>query len=252
MQADQIQNSVALPVPASIPAALERALAKSLPPGTAFELQLPAQPLWRLGNGAVKFRLTANTAPAAAAIKSLDEIRIAEAYLSGALDIDGDLLAAFDLRHSLTDQHMLAYLWSTYGQRLFFGQTASDKKWVSQHYDTDGDLHLYFLDTQARCYSHGYFEREDETLESAIQRKLETAFQSAGIQTGMRVLDVGGGWGSFLEFAGTRGARVTSLTISKDSEAYCKELIRRESLDCEIVREHFLEYKDSEHRNRSR
>lgn len=246
MQADQIQDAVQIPGTAPLPAALEKVLAKSLPRDTAFELQLPAQPLWRLGQGTVKFRVTAHTAPAAAAIKSLDEIRIAESYLSGDLDIDGDLLAAFDLRHSLTDQHMLAYLWSTYGQRLFFGQTASDKKWISQHYDTDGDLHLYFLDTEARCYSHGYFERDDETLESAIQRKLQTAFQSAGIQPGMRVLDIGAGWGAFSEFAGKRGARVTSLTISKDSEAFCKELIGRESLPCEVVREHFLEYKTGE------
>ncbi|MBV8902729.1 MAG: class I SAM-dependent methyltransferase, partial [Acidobacteriia bacterium] len=42
------------------------------------------------------------------------------------------------------------------------------------------------------------------------------------------------------------GAHVTSLTISKDSEAYCNELIRREALPCKVVREHFLEYKSNE------
>lgn len=227
----------------SVPPALEKAFAKSLPAGSAFEMQMPGEPVWRFGNGTVRFRVTAKNAHAASAIKSLDEIRIAEAYLGGDLDIEGDLLAAFDLRNSLSDSHMLAYLWSTYGQKLFYGQTASDKKWISQHYDTDGDFHLQFLDSQFRCYSHGYFEREDEALESAIERKLTTAYQSAGIQPGMRVLDVGGGWGAFNEFAGKRGARVTSLTISKDSEAYCKALIERENLPCEIILEHFLEYK---------
>jgi len=138
---------------------------------------------------------------------------------------------------------LLAYLWSTYGQHLFYGKRASDRKSISQHYDTDGNMHLHFLDSQFRCYSNGYFEQEDESLERAIERKLTTAFQSAGITPGMRVLEVGGGWGSFNEFAGKRGAHVTSLTISKDSEAYCKELIRSENLPCEIVLEHFLEYK---------
>jgi len=246
VQADRIQDTPQLPREASLPARLEQTLVKGLPAGSAFELQMPGQPLWRLGNGTVKFRVAAKSANAASAIKSLDEIRIAEAYLAGDLDIEGDLLAAFDLRSSLSDSHMLGYLWSTYGQRLFYGQTTSDRKWISQHYDTDGHFHLLFLDRQFRCYSHGYFEQENEPLESAIERKLTTAFESARIQPGMRVLDVGGGWGAFTEFAGKRGARVTSLTISKESEAFCKDLIRRDSLPCEILLEHFLEYKTSE------
>ena len=246
MQADQIRSTANLSRPAVLPAALEKALTTGLPKDRAFELQMPGQPALRLGNGSLKFRVIAKTAPAASAIKSLDEMRIAEAYMSGDLDIEGDLLAAFALRDRLADRHMLAYLWSTYGQRLFFGQTASDKKWISQHYDTDGDLHLFFLDKQFRCYSHGYFERDDEPLEAAIERKLATAFHSAGIRPAMRILDIGAGWGAFSEFAGKRGARVTSLTISKDSESYCNELIRRESLPCDVVNEHFLEYNTNE------
>lgn len=245
MEASQLEQSA--PIRGSaIPAALEKAFLKSLPPGTAFEMQMPGQPVLRIGEGAVKFRVAANNEAAISAIKSLDEIRIAEAYLSGDLDIDGDLLAAFDLRNALTDTHLLAYLWSTYGQPLFHGQTASDKKWISQHYDIDGDFHLQFLDDEFRCYSHGYFLSEDETLPRAIERKLTTAFEMAGIQPGMRILDIGAGWGAFTEFAGKRGARVTSLTISAESERYCNELIRREQLPCQVVREHFLEYKNPE------
>jgi cyclopropane-fatty-acyl-phospholipid synthase len=246
MQVDQIENAAGLPRTASLPSALEKTLSKSLPGGSAFELQLPGHELWRLGNGSVKFRILAKSARAAAAVKSLDEIRIAKAYMSGDLDIEGDLLAAFDLRSSLADRHFLAYLWSTYGQRLVSGQTASDRKWIRQHYDADSGLHLFFLDGQSRCYSHGYFERDDEALETAIERKLATAFHSAGIRPGMRVLDIGAGWGAFTEFAGKRGARVTSLTISTESESYCNELIRRENLPCAVVREHALEYKTKE------
>jgi cyclopropane-fatty-acyl-phospholipid synthase len=246
MQAEHLPNVLDVARPAALPPAVVKILSASLPDGTAFELQFPAEPAIRIGRGSVKFRVTAHSARAAFAIKSLDEIRIAEAYMSEDLDIEGDLLAAFDLRNSLADKHLLAYLWSTYGQPLFHGQTAADKKWVSQHYDTDGHLHLLFLDTQSRCYSHGYFEREDEPLETAIQRKLSTAFTSAGVQPGMRVLDIGAGWGAFTEFAGRRGAHVTSLTISQESEDYCKGLIRSQGLPCEVVREHFLDYKSDE------
>jgi acetylornithine deacetylase/succinyl-diaminopimelate desuccinylase-like protein len=41
----------------------------------------------------------------------------------GDISLEGDLVAALDLRTKLIDSHPLAYLWSTYGQRLFFGQS---------------------------------------------------------------------------------------------------------------------------------
>jgi cyclopropane-fatty-acyl-phospholipid synthase len=246
MRAENLPNFLDVPRTAGLPASVVKILAASLPAGTAFELQFPGEAPLRIGAGAVKFRVSAHSARGISAIRSLDEIRIAEAYMSQDLDLEGDLLAAFDLRNSLADTHMLAYLWSTYGERLFHGQTASDRKWIEQHYDTDGHLHLFFLDTQSRCYSHGYFEREDEALETAIQRKLNTAFSSAAIEPGMRVLDIGAGWGSFMEFAGQRGARVTSLTISQESEAFCKDLIRAQDLPCQVIREHFFEYSNAE------
>ena len=42
-----------------------------------------------------------------------------------------------------------------------------------------------------------------------------------------RVLDIGGGWGSFLQFAGEQGVHVTSITISDESQKTMQELIRR-------------------------
>jgi cyclopropane-fatty-acyl-phospholipid synthase len=246
MRAENLPNVLDIPRSAALPASVVKMLAASLPAGSAFELQFPGEPALQIGAGAVKFRVGAHSARGVAAIKSLDEIRIAEAYMSEDLDIEGDLLAAFDLRNSLADKHMLAYLWSTYGEPLFHGQPAADKKWISQHYDTEGHLHLLFLDTQSRCYSHGYFEREDEPLETAIQRKLFTAFTSAALQPGMRVLDIGAGWGAFMEFAGRRGAHVTSLTISQESEDFCKDLIRAQNLPCQVVREHLFEYNNPE------
>lgn len=221
-------------------------LAESLPPGTAFEFQLPDRPLMRVGSGEVTFRVVARNERAVSALKSMDEIAIGEAYLFGDLDIDGDLVGALDLRNSLHDRHVLAYLWSTYGQRIFYGQTKRDRKWISEHYDTDPEFYLTFLDERFRCYSHGYFESDDEPLGDGMQRKLSTAFRSCELQPGWRVLDIGAGWGAFTQYAGERGVHVTSLTISEESEKYCNDLIARKDLPCEVVREHFLEYKSQQ------
>jgi len=53
-------------------------------------------------------------------------------------------------------------------------------------------------------------------------------------------------WGSFLEFAGSQGVHVTSLTISKASEDFLNEIIQRKGLPCVAIRQHFLEYRSSE------
>lgn len=230
------------------PARLKRilgSLASGLPRDTAFEVELSGERL-RLGAGQVKFRVAIHNRRGASALGSLDEKRIGEAYLDGDITVEGDLVAALDLRARLTDRHPLVYLWSTYGQRLLFGQVNRDKQWIQEHYDGESDFYLFFLDKRHRCYSHGYFDYDDEPLECAISRKLDTAIEACGILPGWRVLDVGAGWGAFTEHAGKRGVRVTSLTISAESERYVSDLIARENLPCQVVREHFLEYESKE------
>jgi cyclopropane-fatty-acyl-phospholipid synthase len=56
------------------------------------------------------------------------------------------------------------------------------------------------------------------------------------------VLDIGGGWGAFNEHAGKKGIRVTSLTISKESEKFLQGMIAREKIPCEVVNCHLYEY----------
>jgi cyclopropane-fatty-acyl-phospholipid synthase len=212
-------------------------------PGCAFEVQLPGRPLRQVGQGEPAFRLTAHDRAGVAALASLDELRIGEAYLEGTIDVDGDLAAALQLRGRLTDKHPWHRFWSTYGQRWVFGQTNRDRNWIKEHYDVDSSFYLLFLDKKCRCYSHGYFERDDETLEAATERKLNTAIDACGIRPGDRVLDIGAGWGAFTQHAGRRGVRVTSLTISAESRRYVGNLISREKLPCRVRLEHFLEYK---------
>lgn len=222
-----------------------KSLESSLPLDTSFDVEFGDEG-FRVGEGRVAFKLAIHNARGVRALCSFDEKRIGEAYLDCDISLEGDLVAAFDLRANLSDRHLLFYLWSTYGQRLFFGQVNRDKQWISEHYDNESDFYLLFLDKEHRCYSHGYFEASDEPLDRAIRRKLDTAIEACGIQPGWRVLDIGAGWGAFTEHAGRRGVRVTSLTISAESERYVNDLITRLQLPCTVVREHLLEYQSEE------
>jgi len=119
-------------------------------------------------------------------------------------------------------------------------------RWIAEHYDEDPEFFLKFLDSDYRCYSQGVFERDDEPLEAGIRRKLEFAWDQIGVKEGDRVLDVGGGWGAWTQFAGERGVRVTSLTISKASEAFINGLIGGKALPCRVVREHLFAHQPGE------
>jgi cyclopropane-fatty-acyl-phospholipid synthase len=209
-----------------------------------FELRLPDRTAHAIGDGGEPaFTVRIVTEKGLAAMAAFDELRVAEAYMDGDLDIEGDLLTALKLRPVLGDPHPLKYLFSTYVEPLLFGQVGRDKKWIKSHYDVDPNFFLLWLDGSLRAYSHGFFASDDEPLEAGMERKFRYAFEACGIQPGQRVLDIGGGWGSFLQFAGEQGVHVTSITISDESEKTMRDLIRRRGLACEVVKEHFLEYR---------
>ncbi|HKV07309.1 MAG TPA: class I SAM-dependent methyltransferase [Thermoanaerobaculia bacterium] len=212
-----------------------------------FELRLPDRSAHSIGGGGEPaFTVQIVTDKGLAALSAFDELAIAEAYMDGDLDIEGDLLAALKLRPVLGDPHLFKYLYATYAAPLLFGQVGSDKKWIKSHYDVDPEFFLLWLDSKLRAYSHGFFEHDGETLEAGMERKFRYAFDACGIQPGQRVLDIGGGWGSFLQFAGEQGVHVTSITISDESEKTMRELIRHRGLACEVVKEHFLEFRPAE------
>lgn len=199
----------------------------------------------RFGPGEPRFTLVANTDAGASALASLDALAVATSYLQGDVDVEGDFLAAIHVRDFFSDRHPLQFAWKFIQPKLF-GQVKSDKKWIARHYDYDQDFYLLWLDQRHRCYSQGIFLRDDEPLEDAISRKLEFAVDAVGARPGDRVLDIGGGWGAFTEFGGKKGLRVTSITISKESEAFVRGLIQREGIPSEIRREHLFEHQPAE------
>lgn len=197
------------------------------------------------GDGPPVFTLVIRDKRAAAALASADKLAVADAYVDGSLDVEGDFERAFEIRQTLSDRHPLRYAWR-FVRPLMFGRTKADAAFIAEHYDNDPDFFLSFLDTRHRAYSQGVFEHDDEPLEDAITRKMEFALHSVGARPGDRVLDIGGGWGAMTEFAGRRGIRVTSLTISRASEEYIRALIDREGLPSRVVREHLMEHTPDE------
>ena len=87
---------------------------------------------------------------------------------------------------------------------------------VAHHYDLSGELYDLFLDTD-RQYSCAYFRRPDMTLEEAQAAKKHHIAGKLLIEPGMKVLDIGCGWGGMgLTLARDYGAEVTGVTLSTE------------------------------------
>ncbi len=90
-----------------------------------------------------------------------------------------------------------------------------------RHYDIGNDLYEAMLDRRM-IYSCGYW-KDATTLDEAQEAKLDLICRKAGLQPGMRVLDIGSGWGGFLKFAAERyGIEGVGVTISKEQAAYAE------------------------------
>jgi cyclopropane-fatty-acyl-phospholipid synthase len=209
----------------------------------SFQLEFNAQ-THVFGEGTPAFTIRLHNERAVAALTTLNQNTIVEAYLEGSIDVEGDIMELLALRELFNDSRGARFLWR-FIQPLLFGQVKSDKKWISDHYDTEADFFLLFLDQRHRAYSQAVFANDTEMLEDAQTRKLDFALDAVKAKPGDRVLDIGSGWGSFVEHAGRRGIQVTSLTISQRSLQYVQLLIHQQNLPCTVVLEHFLEHHPS-------
>jgi cyclopropane-fatty-acyl-phospholipid synthase len=179
------------------------------------------------------------------ALGTFDLATVADAYLNGHIDAEGELSDILTLRGVLTDRHPLQFAFR-FISPLFRGQVKSDQDWITHHYEEDPDFFLAFLDRRHRAYSQGVFLDDGESLEDAITHKLDFAIEAVGAQPGDRVLDIGAGWGAFTEYGGQKGLHVTSLTISEESRSFVSDLIEKQELPCEVRREHFFAHEPRE------
>jgi cyclopropane-fatty-acyl-phospholipid synthase len=104
---------------------------------------------------------------------------------------------------------------------------------IHHHYDLSNDLFKTFLD-ESMTYSSAIFNGEpygaDEDLADAQRRKVDRLLDAANVRTGSRVLEIGTGWGELAIRAASRGATVTSLTISTEQAALARRRIEAANL----------------------
>jgi cyclopropane-fatty-acyl-phospholipid synthase len=141
---------------------------------------------------------------------------LGESYMEGWWDCDAlDEFFARALRARLEDKvtgkagFLLAALEAKIRARGFEGMGS-----VKRHYDLGNDLYRAMLDKRM-VYTCAYW-KDAHNLDDAQEAKLDLVCRKLGLRPGMRVLDIGCGWGSFVKFAAERyGAVATGITIAE-------------------------------------
>jgi len=132
----------------------------------------------------------------------LSEFSFGKAYLNGEWDVEGDTLNALDLRHHLQGQGHFYTKLKFINELFLKSATWVNKRAIAAHYSFGDDFYLTFVDRKYRFYSHGIFHSDDETLEQASEHKLESMYGALQLKPGMRLLDIGAGWGGCTNIAG--------------------------------------------------
>jgi cyclopropane-fatty-acyl-phospholipid synthase len=229
-------------VPRQATQKLTEALAKLLQEvGTSCELELPTGEVRRFGVNAPAFRVVFKNERALTI--PLNEFSLGRAYIEGDLDLQGDMMALLDVRDVFRTGMTPAQLLRLLTQLFLRSPTWVNSRAIAYHYTFGDDFYLSFIDQRYRFYSHCVFHSDDETLEQAADHKLESMWNALQLRPGMRLLDIGAGWGGVTEYCGERGVHVTSLTLVEDSASYIRDLIKQKDLPGEVIVGDVLEHR---------
>ncbi|MEU9974830.1 cyclopropane-fatty-acyl-phospholipid synthase family protein [Streptomyces sp. NPDC051014] len=187
------------------------------------------------------------------------ELGLAQAYVTGELDIEGDLaqglrtvwaaqrerglrpprLGPADRTRALAAAARLGVLGprpaAPAAQARLRGRLHSrsrDRAAISHHYDLSNDFYGLLLD-ETMAYSCGYWTSEDpgHGPADAQRAKLELICRKLDLRPGSRLLDIGCGWGSLtLHAAEHHGAVVTAVTLAAEQAAYVRERVAERGL----------------------
>ncbi len=188
------------------------------------------------------------------------ELGLAQAYVTGELDVDGDLQTALATvwetvrSGGITSRRLppravaravrTAFRLGVVGLRLpapasqakLSGRLHTrlrDRSAISHHYDLSNDFYALVLDPRM-SYSCGYWTSDDPdyTLCDAQRDKFDLVCRKLALKPGQRLLDVGCGWGSLsLHAAQHYGVTVTGVTLSREQRAFASQRAAAEGLD---------------------
>jgi cyclopropane-fatty-acyl-phospholipid synthase len=198
------------------------------------------------------------------------ELGVARAYITGDLDVEGDIAAGLSAvwraRREAPQRQGIGWATAVRGMRLLASNGGlrrpkppegelvlrgrlhtkrRDAAVIHHHYDVSNTLYSLLLD-ENMAYSSGYWTSEESgcSIADAQRDKLDMICRKLGLAPGKHLLDVGCGWGALsIHAAREYGARVTGITISAEQLAFATERVNELGLG-HLVDLRLLDYRD--------
>ena len=153
---------------------------------------------------------------------------LGEAYMDGAWDVKRPDEFFYRVLRAGLDRELkpLRLIFHSLKARLFNRQSIK-RAWQvgEQHYDLGNDFYAAMLDPRM-AYTCGYWKNASH-LAAAQDAKLDLICRKLDLKPGMRVLDIGCGWGSFMGYAAEKyGVECVGVTISREQAALGQEKYR--------------------------
>jgi cyclopropane-fatty-acyl-phospholipid synthase len=191
------------------------------------------------------------------------ELGLARAYISGHLDIVGDMYTALSAMNpdaleripartkvELVTRLGLSRLWwpvrrpplesRLRGRRH---SKARDQQAIAHHYDVSNRFYEWVLGP-SMAYTCAVYPTEDASLEEAQWTKHDLIARKLGLTAGMRLLDVGCGWGGMVMHAARHyGVRALGVTLSRKQAEWAQKAIAEAGLS-ELAEVRHLDYRD--------
>ncbi|MGH9512222.1 MAG: class I SAM-dependent methyltransferase [Terriglobales bacterium] len=190
------------------------------------------------------------------------QVSLAEAYVYGDFDIEGDIEGIFPVADYLIHKQWTA------AEKLRLGLMAigfpsrntdlnhpnsrlsgrlhsipRDRQAIRYHYDVSNDFYSLWLDRNM-AYSCAYFKTEDDDIDTAQTQKFDYICRKLRLKSGERLLDIGCGWGGLILHAVREySVHAAGITISQQQLEFAEARIRKLGLSgqCEV---RLLDYRD--------
>ncbi|HET9651349.1 MAG TPA: class I SAM-dependent methyltransferase [Usitatibacter sp.] len=181
-------------------------------------------------------------ARAAAALARPSLLTLAEAYIEGQAELEGDLRVAIRSAEALSRAR---------DTRLFDARHTNgrhskrvDRDAIRHHYDVSNAFYALWLDPRM-VYSCAYFRNEDDGLEQAQLQKLDHICRKLALRPGEKFLDIGCGWGALVMRAAEKyGVDATGITLSENQFRLANERIEAAGLQdrCRVLLQDYRDH----------
>jgi cyclopropane-fatty-acyl-phospholipid synthase len=178
----------------------------------------------------------------ASALVNPSLLSLAEAYIEGHADLEGDMREAIRSAEALSRSAPKARMDAALPRARHTRR--DDREAIHHHYDVSNEFYALWLDPRM-VYSCAYFRDEGDSLEAAQLQKLDHICRKLRLSPGERFLDIGCGWGALAMRAAEKyGADATGITLSENQFRLATERIRAAGLQdrCRVL---LLDYRDT-------